>query len=85
MHVPPNRRADVSAFNFKQHLWKCLIAIVAGNAIYFLLLIPRLPPAAVHRPRHLDLGLVLDFWVCLVSFGITEIVFRLAAWGRRSR
>jgi hypothetical protein len=45
-----------------------LIAVIAGNTVYFLLL-PYLPPGAKHRPMHLDLGMVVDFWFCLVAFG----------------
>jgi hypothetical protein len=49
------------------------IAVVAGNVAY-LLLLPHLPPAAQHVPLHLDLGLVVDFWLCLVFFGIIKTV-----------
>jgi hypothetical protein len=48
-----------------------LIAVLAGNAIYFLLM-PHLPPAAQHAPFKTDLGLVVDFWFCLVVFGIVK-------------
>jgi hypothetical protein len=66
------------AGNFLQ----ALIAVVAGNVIYFLLM-PHLPVAAQHRTFHYDLGLVVDFWFCLVAFGIVKIV---AQWrGRRRR
>ena len=42
-----------------------LIAVLAGNALYFSLL-PQLPEGARHHPQHIDLGLLLDFWLCLV-------------------
>jgi hypothetical protein len=60
---------------------RALIAVVAGNAIYFLLM-PHLPVAAQHRTLHYDLGLVVDFWFCLVAFGIVKIV---AQWRDRRR
>ena len=52
---------------------QALIAVVAGNAVYFLL-IPYLPPRAQHVPMRLDLGTVVDFWICLVFFGITKTI-----------
>ena len=50
-----------------------LIAVVAGNAVYFLLM-PPLPESARHISPHLDLGLVVDFWFCLVMLGIVKTV-----------
>ena len=46
-----------------------LLAIVLGNVVYFLL-VPSLPPVARHRPLQLDLGMVVDFWFCLVAYGL---------------
>jgi hypothetical protein len=46
-----------------------LLAIVLGNVVY-LVLAPSLPPAARHRPFQLDLGMVIDFWFCLVAYGL---------------
>ncbi|MGP0017202.1 MAG: hypothetical protein ACLPHP_01435 [Candidatus Sulfotelmatobacter sp.] len=48
---------------------QALLAIILGNVVYFLL-IPSLPPVARHRPLHLDLGMILDFWFCLVAYGL---------------
>jgi hypothetical protein len=45
-----------------------LLAVLAGNALYFFLL-PHLPPAVRHQAFRLDLGLALDFWVCLAILG----------------
>jgi len=61
---------------------KSLIAVLAGNAVYFLLLMPHLPPAARHREFDFDLGLLVDFWVCLVFYGLVELLFFL---GRAAR
>ncbi len=64
---------------FRQ-LWarfaKSLLAVVAGNAIYFLALMPHLPLPAQHQPNRIDLGLVIDFWVCLAVWGIVEVAAR---------
>jgi len=48
---------------------QALLAIVLGNAVYFVLL-PWLPPVARHRPFQPDLGIVIDFWFCLVAYGL---------------
>ena len=48
---------------------QALLAILLGNVVYFVL-VPSLPPAARHRPFRLDLGMVLDFWLCLVAYGL---------------
>lgn len=53
-------------------LLKQLIAIVAGNLLYFFVLMPHLPPSGRHQPFKIDLGLLVDAWVCLVMYGIVE-------------
>jgi len=60
-------------------LLKQLVAILIGNAIYFLLLMPHLPAAAQHRPDKLDLGLLVDFFVCVVVYGIIQFLARKRA------
>ncbi len=54
-----------------------LVAVLLGNAVYYVLM-PSLPPAARHRLFRPDLGLVVDFWFCLVAYGL----IRTAAWWR---
>jgi len=58
-----------------------LIAVIAGNIVYFLLM-PHLPVAARHNPARLDLGVVVDFWICLVFLGAIKTFTK---WGKRSR
>jgi hypothetical protein len=58
-----------------------LIAVLAGNALYFLIM-PYLPPAARHNPAHFDLGVLVDFWICLVFLGLIKT---FSKWGKRSR
>jgi hypothetical protein len=48
---------------------QALAAIVLGNIAYFLL-VPKLPPIARHHPFHVDLGTLIDFWFCLVAYGL---------------
>jgi hypothetical protein len=58
---------------------RALAAVLVGNAIYFLLLMPLLPPRARHEPFQIDLGLVIDFGLCLTVWGLMEM------WLRRRR
>ncbi len=46
---------------------QALLAIILGNLVYFALY-PSMPALARHRPLHLDLGMVLDFWFCLAVY-----------------
>lgn len=59
------------AMNFLQ----ALLAIILGNLAYFAL-VPSLPPAARHHPTHLDLGMLIDFWFCLVAYGLIRTARR---------
>ena len=53
-------------------LIKFLVAIILGNALYFALS-PHLPPAAQHHAWAVDLGTVVDFWFCLLVYGLLEL------------
>ena len=57
-----------------------LLAVLLGNAAYYALL-PSLPQAARHKLFQIDLGLLVDFWFCLVAFGL----IRTAQWWRHRR
>lgn len=57
------------------NLLQALVAIVLGNVAY-LYLLPSLPPAARHRPFHVDLGSAVDFWFCLVAYGLIRTARR---------
>jgi hypothetical protein len=59
-----------------RRLIKQTIAVIAGNLLYFFALMPHLPPAAKHRLDKLDLGLIIDFWVCVVVYGLVELIDR---------
>jgi hypothetical protein len=54
---------------------EALVAIILGNAVYFLLM-PHLPAAARHHRFQVDLGTVVDFWFCLVAYGLVRTVRR---------
>ena len=57
------------------NLVQALLAVVLGNIVYFLMA-PSLPLAARHQPFRMDLGMVLDFWFCLVAYGLIRTVRR---------
>jgi hypothetical protein len=62
------------------NFWHALIAVLAGNALYFLLM-PHLPPRAQHVAPNMDLGMLVDFWFCLVMLGIVKT---FVAWRYRT-
>jgi hypothetical protein len=64
-----------------KNFWQSLIAVVVGNAIYFLLM-PYMPLRARHVTFRFDFGLVVDFWICLVIYGLLELLKR---WRHSSR
>jgi hypothetical protein len=55
-----------------QNFWRSLAAVLIGNAVYFACS-GFLPPAARHDSAGFDLGLVVDFWFCLVVLGLLEL------------
>jgi ABC-type uncharacterized transport system permease subunit len=59
-----------------RRLLKQTIAVVVGNLLYFFVIMPHLPAAGQHRPDRLDLGLIVDFWICGVLNGVVELVDR---------
>ncbi len=52
-----------------------LLAVLSGNAIYYLLM-PHLPPVARHRLFQEDWGLLLDFAICGVIFAAVKYARR---------
>ncbi len=53
-----------------------LVAVVGGNAVYFLLIDPRLPQNMRHKLYKLDFAVAIDFWVCVVIWGALETLRR---------
>jgi hypothetical protein len=52
-----------------------LAAVLAGNAIYFLLM-PHLPAVARHRLFKQDWGLLVDFAICTLIFAAVKYMRR---------
>ena len=50
-----------------------LIAVVAGNIVY-LLIEPHLPPRGRHTLYRIDWGLAVDFWICLMFYGLLALL-----------
>jgi hypothetical protein len=65
------------------NFFKSLIAVVLGNILY-LVLAPHLPRAAQHQPTHFDLGLLVDFWVCVVVYAVIGLFQRKTGSARKS-
>ena len=57
------------------NLLQAFVAIVLGNVVYFVLL-PSLPAVARHHAFHVDLGMLVDFWFCLVAYGLIRTARR---------
>ena len=68
---------------FSRNFLKSLASVLLGNALYFLLM-PKLPLRAQHQYNRLDLGLIIDFWICVVIYGLISTVAFLRRRGTRS-
>ena len=55
-----------------------IVSILVGNAIYFLVLFPTLPPGLRHEPSEIDAGLLLDFACCLLVYAAIRLGSRRA-------
>jgi hypothetical protein len=54
-----------------------LVAILAGNAIYFAVVLPNLPGLG-HEPFRLDPGLFVDFVICVLVYAAIRLGSRHA-------
>jgi hypothetical protein len=61
---------------------KFLVAILLGNGLYFALS-PYLPPAARNAAAGFNVGTLLDFWFCVLIYGLLEL--GASADGNRTR
>ena len=50
-----------------------LLAVLGGNVIY-LAIEPQLPAPFRHRMFQVDLGLAIDFIICVVLYGLIRLV-----------
>lgn len=55
--------------------WKrSLLAVLLGNLIYFGIF-DDLPEELQHKPYMYDLGLAVDFWICVMVYGAIRYMF----------
>ena len=54
---------------------QALLSVILGNVVYFAL-VPSLPVVARHHRFHIDLGMLIDFWFCLVAYGLIRTARR---------
>lgn len=64
-----------STTNTLKNFLDALAAVLAGNAIYFLLM-PHLPRAMRHSLFREDWGLLVDFAICTILFVGVKVGFR---------
>lgn len=76
------RNGPLSVKNMKNFL-DALVAVLAGNAIYYLLM-PHLPAAARHGLFKEDWGLLVDFLICSGIFAAVKYSRRRES-GERKR
>lgn len=55
-----------------------VVAILAGNAIYFAVLFSSLPTSLRHEPMRIDAGLLLDFLCCVSVYAAIRLGSRHA-------
>ena len=55
-----------------QRWLKYLVAVLAGNALYFSLS-RYLPPAARQAANSFNLGTLVDLWFCVAVYGLLEL------------
>lgn len=79
--MAPGDQRRVSKQSVRINVVESLAAVLLGNVAY-LLLSPYLPPSARHTIFKLDLGILVDFWFCLVAFGLIRTSRQ---WAKRRR
>lgn len=57
----------------KRSVWQPLIAVLAGNVIYWS--VERFLPSSIHHELYqVDWGLAIDFCICLVCYGLLRLI-----------
>ena len=71
-----HRENSAAQFPRLVHPLRAVAAILLGNALYFALLIPRVPPWLRHRPFHADAGLLFDAALCIALYWLMGLLGR---------
>lgn len=83
--VQPARAALEKQMSAHATRWlRWLVIILLGNGLYFAFL-PYLPPPAQRHWSPFDLGTVVDFWFCLIVFGVFELISYLHSNRNKTR
>jgi hypothetical protein len=53
------------------------VAVLLGNAVYFLSFYPHLPASLRHDTNRVDWGLGVDFLICAAVYGLISLGSRL--------
>ena len=75
MRRTTTKRTTTPRTTTMSNFFDALVAVLAGNAIYFLLM-PHMPPAMRHSFFREDFGLVVDFAICTIIFVGVKMVRR---------
>jgi hypothetical protein len=54
-----------------------LVAILLGNAIYYFSLTPYLPDSLRHQGFLIDAGVLVDFVICVLVYGLIRLGARV--------
>ncbi len=54
-----------------------LVAILLGNAIYYFSLTPYLPDSLRHQGFSIDAGVLVDFIICVLVYGLIRLGARV--------
>jgi hypothetical protein len=57
------------------NFWRSLLAIVAGNLIYYSMM-RFLPAPLQHQIYRVDLGLALDFCLCVACYALVKRIWQ---------
>jgi hypothetical protein len=60
-------------YPMKLNFWRSLIAVLAGNLIYYSVE-SYLPTRAQHDLYRIDWGLAVNFWFCLACYGVVRMI-----------
>jgi hypothetical protein len=69
------RRTTTRRSTTMSNFFDALVAVLAGNAIYFLLM-PHMPLAMRHSLFREDFGLLVDFAICTIIFIAVKLTRR---------
>jgi len=70
-HGNTNQRIDI--ISTARRWAEFLVAVLIGNIVYFSVE-PQLPSVMHHRMYQIDLGLAVDFVMCVAAYGLVRLI-----------